>query len=73
MRDEQHGACAICERPFTKTPHVDHDHATGAVRALLCDGCNVGLGRFQDDPERMEAAAAYIRSHRQRLTLVKEA
>jgi hypothetical protein len=74
MRDAQGGGCGICREPFTKTPHVDHDHATGTVRELLCGPCNTGLGRFRDDPERMEAAAAYIRKHRApALTLVKEA
>lgn len=74
MRAAQDGKCAVCREPFTKVPHVDHDHSTGAVRDLLCGGCNVGLGRFQDNPERMEAAAAYIRKHKAvKLTLVKEA
>jgi hypothetical protein len=73
MREAQGGKCAICEEPFSKTPHVDHCHATGKVRALLCGGCNVGLGRFRDNPEHMEAAAQYVRAHRTRLTLVKEA
>lgn len=59
----QGGECAICgvepiegERRFP----VDHDHDTGAVRGILCDACNVGLGRFADDPERLRAAAAYV-------------
>jgi hypothetical protein len=73
MRAAQGGKCAICAEPFSKTPHVDHCHATGKVRSLLCGGCNVGLGRFRDNPENMEAAAQYVRAHRTRITLVKEA
>lgn len=60
----QGDSCAICRGPSTSawgSWHVDHDHATGEVRGLLCSSCNVGLGNFGDDPERLEAAARYLR------------
>lgn len=61
----QQGACAICgtEKASARTArlHVDHDHATGVVRGLLCGNCNNGLGRFAHSIERLEQAAAYLR------------
>ncbi|MBV9043118.1 MAG: endonuclease VII domain-containing protein, partial [Acidimicrobiia bacterium] len=47
----QDGGCAICGRlPGSRNLHVDHDHATGAVRGLLCFACNVAIGHLRDDP-----------------------
>jgi hypothetical protein len=57
----QGGVCAICN--VAPAVHVDHDHATGAVRALLCFNCNGGLGQFKDDPELLHAAAYYVQFH----------
>lgn len=59
----QRGLCACCEQSLTKTPHTDHDHITGRVRALLCSGCNQGLGYFKDSPARLRLAADYIERH----------
>jgi hypothetical protein len=66
----QCGLCAICgsEHPGGNSPHfkIDHDHTTGAIRALLCSECNLGLGKFHDDPQTLEAAAKYLRHHSQK-------
>lgn len=62
---QQDGKCKICrtEHPGGRgTWHVDHNHATGKVRGLLCNACNVGLGHFKDSPELLGAAAAYLES-----------
>jgi hypothetical protein len=65
MFAQQGGRCAICRRADAAGKngrfHVDHDHKTGQVRALLCERCNRGLGHYDDDPERLEAAARYLR------------
>lgn len=59
MVKRQRSRCAICGRKCAKL-HVDHDHETGRVRALLCRSCNTGLGKLGDSPERLREAAAYV-------------
>lgn len=63
MLENQNGVCAICANPpsgHKKRLCVDHCHETGTVRGLLCDACNVGLGRFKDDPELLVSAISYL-------------
>lgn len=70
MHDAQEGVCACCERPETTKRHgklvwlaVDHCHSTGAVRGLLCNNCNQGIGQFKDSAELLRRAAAYLERH----------
>jgi Recombination endonuclease VII len=41
---------------------LDHAHDTGKYRGPLCFHCNLALGHAHDDPGRLEALAAYLRS-----------
>lgn len=65
--EEQDFKCAICKSFGFKMRedhisglNLDHDHKTGAPRALLCHNCNRGLGLFQDNPRYLRQAAEYI-------------
>lgn len=53
------GRCDICGA--TSALCVDHCHLKGAVRGLLCQACNKGLGFFKDDPSRLRSAIRYLR------------
>lgn len=59
----QNYACAVCGRDSRRLV-VDHDHATGQVRGLLCHHCNVGLGWFGDDAVILERAFRYVAPER---------
>lgn len=61
MLDEQRGVCAICRTPpGDRYLHVDHCHATGRVRGLLCFRCNSSLGHAQDSVSRLKSMIAYL-------------
>ena len=68
----QGGVCALCSKPeeaigrggVVKMLAVDHDHASGAVRGLLCQRCNLALGLLGDDPAGLQRALEYVTARR---------
>jgi len=59
-------ACAICHKKLDDPTKccIDHDHATGEVRGLLCNECNTGLGMFKDSTGNLARAIAYLTRYR---------
>lgn len=64
MERAQAGVCAICGLPERVKRRgklarlsVDHDHATGRVRGLLCTTCNAAMGLLRDDADTILAFA----------------
>lgn len=65
--EQQNGKCSICSVLFsgsTRRPAVDHDHNTGAVRALLCSKCNTALGLLNEDISIMQSMINYVERFR---------
>lgn len=69
MLEAQNGVCAICEGTETSTAQqtkklrplaVDHCHATGQIRGLLCSRCNRALGFFGDNIPVLKKAISYL-------------
>lgn len=55
--------CGICGAPpgSDGIAHaIDHDHATGRVRGVLCGACNRGIGLLRDSADLLHRAAAYL-------------
>lgn len=68
MLKSQNYLCACCDEPL-KRSHIDHDHSCcrgkakscgRCIRGILCSRCNCGLGNFDDDPDLLLKAAAYV-------------
>ena len=64
------GKCGICAVDLTlpesqlgqqlSSVCVDHDHKTGNIRGLLCNGCNKGIGLLKDDKELLLKAYKWV-------------
>jgi hypothetical protein len=57
----QGGQCKICGGPLSPGC-VDHCHATGRIRGILCTGCNTGIGGLKDSIPNLLSAIAYLKS-----------
>lgn len=58
MLDQQGGICPICEESPAR-PVIDHCHETGAVRGILCHGCNIKLAAVENRTF-LSSALAYL-------------
>lgn len=66
MLEEQNHGCKLCGKTVKtngKALAVDHCHATGIVRGLLCAQCNIGLGNFEDNQDRLRLAIQYLNAY----------
>lgn len=64
MLAEQNYKCKICGVDEVNAGKnglvVDHNHKTGKIRGLLCDGCNKGIGFLKEDPALFDSAKDYL-------------
>jgi hypothetical protein len=47
---------------------IDHDHGTGKIRGLLCNGCNSAIGWCREDVARLRAIIRYLEQHHENRT-----
>jgi hypothetical protein len=67
MIASQNGGCVICKTKLDNGKHtcVDHCHATGKVRQILCKHCNSLLGNCKENIETLKNAIQYLITHKQ--------
>jgi hypothetical protein len=68
----QGGTCASCGGPpgaEDEVYRIDHDHATGKVRGLLCKDCNTALGMVADDPAKLARLKLYLETTTPQVTV----
>ena len=53
------GSCPACGRDTHKWV-LDHCHHTDEFRGYICDSCNLGFGKFDDDPNMIQRALNYL-------------
>lgn len=59
LYEDHDGCCEICG-VASASLFIDHDHATGRVRGLLCSTCNSGIGFLRDSVDLLESAIRYL-------------
>lgn len=57
---KQNNKCKLCKEGPIHKPVVDHNHLTGAVRGIVCQGCNIIIGFFEVRPKAFAKVSEYI-------------
>ena len=53
--------CEICSKIVEgRNKCIDHCHETGLYRGILCQGCNIALGKFDDNIVILKQAIKYL-------------
>lgn len=67
LYSNQRGVCKICDNPETIKRQgsicslvVDHCHKTGKVRGLLCNKCNLIIGKLYDNLDIARNIVSYL-------------
>ena len=71
-------SCPICDRNIDEIGQhgqtrlqnwvLDHCHDTETFRGWVCHHCNVGLGAFSDNLERLTKAVKYLKRHKNEIS-----
>ena len=56
----QNKKCCICNSNISDKFVIDHNHKTKEIRGLLCNLCNMGLGKFRDRIDLLCNAVVFL-------------
>lgn len=66
LADSQNNCCKICKIELvfsTRSSNravLDHCHATGKIRGVLCNSCNRALGLLKESKDVLKSALSYL-------------
>ncbi len=62
LSEAQEHKCCICgeKNEIHKNLVVDHNHATGEIRGLICSPCNSALGFAKDSVKVLQSMIDYL-------------
>lgn len=65
---EQHGLCKnpgcavrLDDKTRVTKVNVDHNHETGEVRGMLCNGCNTSIGHLLESEKKLTGLINYLK------------
>jgi len=70
MLSKTNGVCPLCLNEFILTegqgcrknmPVLDHCHKTGVNRGIICQSCNLTIGKVNEDVETLQRMVEYLR------------
>ena len=53
------GPCPVCGKHTVKWV-LDHSHTSNTFRGYICNDCNLGMGKFDDNPNIIYKAWKYL-------------
>lgn len=64
MLQDQYFKCAICSKIIDESAHIDHNHQTKRIRALLCRACNHLIGNAEENEKILLKAIKYLKFYK---------
>ncbi len=66
--EEQGRKCYVCKKDlpdvYNVDTNMDHNHSTGRLRRVLCNGCNAALGLVRENKRTLKSLIDYLEKYK---------